>query len=213
MFKTAVRELGTKEISGSDHNARILEYAHAIGMDWVNDDETPWCSIFINWCARQAQMERSGSAMARSWLDVGTRVTKPNFGDLVIFSRAGNPYSGHVGIYTGMSQDGAVYTLGGNQRNMVGVNVYSKSQVLGFRRLSKFKSQLPHQSFTEGSKAEPVKEIQRTLNWWGYSCGPADGIFGRKTRKAIEAYQYDAELDVTGSWSPKLAVCLQVMHG
>jgi len=138
LFKIAVAELGQKEIEGSGNNPAIVNYAREAGFTWVNDDETPWCSIFINWVAMKAGLVRSNQASARSWLNVGEQVdAAPVPGDIVIFWR-GSPgsWQGHVAILFGFSHDGTrVYSLGGNQDNRVSISDYPRNTVLGFRRL------------------------------------------------------------------------------
>jgi TPR repeat protein len=46
---------------------------------------------------------------------------------------------------------------------------------------------------------ELIAGVQRELNRLGYRSGPADGIAGKRTRTAIERFQRDAGLDVTGT--------------
>jgi len=48
-YEIAKLEIGVKEIEGSKHNQRILEY-HSTCILNATTDETPWCSAFINWC-------------------------------------------------------------------------------------------------------------------------------------------------------------------
>ena len=50
----------------------------------------------------------------------------------------------------------------------------------------------------KGSKGDDVIKLQNRLNDLGYSVGTADGDFGNKTKSAIEAFQKDNGLDVTG---------------
>lgn len=137
LIEKAFREIGTKEISGSKHNPKIVNYAKEAGFTYIKDDETPWCSIFLNYLAKKVGLEHSGKANARSWLHVGLPVMDPEPEDIVIYWRESpDSYMGHVGIYMGYSQDKSrIYTLGGNQGNMVSETAYSASQLLGFRRL------------------------------------------------------------------------------
>lgn len=44
-----------------------------------------------------------------------------------------------------------------------------------------------------------IKKVQTKLNKLGYKCGKADGIFGKKTKKAIKKYQKDERLTVSGN--------------
>ena len=50
----------------------------------------------------------------------------------------------------------------------------------------------------KGSKGDEVVKLQKRLNELGYSVGKADGDFGNKTKAAIEQFQGDNGLDVTG---------------
>lgn len=50
----------------------------------------------------------------------------------------------------------------------------------------------------KGSKGEEVRKLQERLNELGYSVGQADGDFGNKTKTAIEQFQKDNGLEVTG---------------
>lgn len=49
-----------------------------------------------------------------------------------------------------------------------------------------------------GSRGEAVRGLQDALNLLGYDAGIADGIFGRKTRRALVAFQQESDLAVTG---------------
>lgn len=48
-FRVAETQKGVKEISGSKHNPKIVEYAQSCTLQ-AQDDETPWCAEFVNWC-------------------------------------------------------------------------------------------------------------------------------------------------------------------
>lgn len=54
------------------------------------------------------------------------------------------------------------------------------------------------QQIKSGSKGELVELVQQMLNEKGYSCGSADGIFGTKTKNAVEKYQKAKGLSVDG---------------
>ena len=54
------------------------------------------------------------------------------------------------------------------------------------------------QQIKSGSKGELVELVQRMLHEKGYACGSADGIFGTKTKNAVEKYQKAKGLSVDG---------------
>jgi uncharacterized protein (TIGR02594 family) len=73
----AVAELGVHEDSlPGQHNARIVEYHQTTTLK-STDDETPWCSAFVNWVMRQSGRTGTDSAAAKSWLGWGSDVTNP----------------------------------------------------------------------------------------------------------------------------------------
>ena len=51
---------------------------------------------------------------------------------------------------------------------------------------------------------QSIKIVQETLNREGYNCGTADGIAGNNTKAAIENYQKEHGLEVTGVMSQEL---------
>lgn len=131
-LQIAENELGTEEIIGYKHEQRILEYHETTTLS-ADDDETPWCSSFVNWCFEKVPISGTGSARARSWNKWGTRLEIPAFGCVVVMSRGRNPAFGHVGFFCGFDKNGDVMVLGGNQSNKVSIASYQISRVLSFR--------------------------------------------------------------------------------
>lgn len=138
----ALAERGIIEVPGGGDNPRIVEYLRTttIPADLAEQDETPWCSAFVNWCVEHAGHRGTRSAAARSWLEWGKAIEVPRRGCIAVFSRPGaTPESAHVAFYMStiaprVAALATGYTvLGGNQMNRVGVNVYSASRLLGFR--------------------------------------------------------------------------------
>ena len=135
MFSAALKEIGVKEVPGEASNPRIIEYHRHTKLQ-ATSDETPWCSAFINFCAWSAAAVGTGNAMARSWLLWGKKITEPEVGDVVVFSRGNDGISGHVGFVAKPISKLSLYVwvLGGNQGNQVCVQKYPKTKVLGYRR-------------------------------------------------------------------------------
>lgn len=133
ILEIALKEYGTKEITGKSHNKKILEYFSEIGHAWVRDDETAWCAAFVNWVLKKAGTEGTGRLNARSFLKWGQKLEQPYLGCLVVLWRISkkSPY-GHVGFYIN-SDDDWVWILGGNQNNEVKISKYPKSRILEFR--------------------------------------------------------------------------------
>jgi uncharacterized protein (TIGR02594 family) len=133
-IQVAKRFLGIKEIEGQKDNPFVVWCLSTCGLD--TSDETPWCSAFINAICFMLGLQRSNSAWARSWLDVGTPVpleqAKSGF-DICIF-QMGTGTQGHVGFYVGLHEED-IMILGGNQSNSVSLKMYPKEILLGVRRL------------------------------------------------------------------------------
>ena len=128
---------GFKEIVGSKHNPQILAMFAEIGYDWVDDDETAWCSAALNYFCKKTGYERSGKLDARSWLKLPVMVLKPQLGDIVVMWRnSPQAWEGHVGLF--IAQDlHNIFVLGGNQGDMLCISPYDKDRILGYRRARK----------------------------------------------------------------------------
>jgi uncharacterized protein (TIGR02594 family) len=132
-FEVAMQEmaLGIDEIPGPEDNPRIVGYHQSTTLA-ADDDETPWCSSFVNWCVQQAGLQGTKSASARSWLGWGQELPAPRRGCIVVLSRGSNSQQGHVGFYHEDAGD-RILVLGGNQGNRVNISSYPKARVLGYR--------------------------------------------------------------------------------
>lgn len=201
-LKIALGELGQKEISGNIHNERILEYQAMTNLNFGND-EVAWCSIFANWVALQADLPRSNSAMARSWLHVGKKTTSPVPGDIIVMWRGSkNGSFGHVGFFLGYSKSGkSVYCIGGNQNDEVNITLYPKYKVLEFRSITTNNNTIdviPTGYLRKGESNSRVKLLQQILINLNYLNGNADGIFGEKTEISLKRFQSDNNITVDG---------------
>lgn len=131
-MKLAWQDNGEKEIRGSRDNPLVVAYFKDVGHGWVKDDETAWCAAFVGSMLSRCDMPHTGSLAARSYLQWGSKTTKPKRGDVVVFKRGNSSWQGHVAFYVG-EEGNYVYVLGGNQSNAVNVRRYSKSKLLGYR--------------------------------------------------------------------------------
>ncbi len=132
----ALRLYGTAAIPGGQSNPLVLEFFKAAGHAWVQDDDTPWCSAFLNALMRACGLPYTGSLAARSWLNVGIAITEPELGDVVVFWRISKtgPY-GHCGVFVSKTRD-QIFVLGGNQNNRVDISAFPTERLLGYRRLT-----------------------------------------------------------------------------
>lgn len=214
-LKIAFGELGQKEISGSAHNERILEYQEMTGLDFGND-EVAWCSIFANWVALQANLEMSNSAMARSWLKVGKKTDWPQPGDIVVFWRKDiNSLFGHVGFFLGYTKSGkSIYCIGGNQNDEVNIQTFKLDRIIEFRSLTDDLGdvlEIPSGYLRINESSENVKLLQRILIKLNYLSGSADGVFGPKTEAALKVFQADNSITVDGIYGSESRKALETI--
>ena len=143
-YYIAERYIGQKEVFGKMDNPLILAMLK-LDNKWPKNDETPWCSAFMNWVCWHLRVARSKSLMARSWLDVGYSIPLsdawPGW-DIVILKRGTGRQPGpnvrnapgHVGFFSGV-EGNRVLLLGGNQGDAVSIASYPQSRILGIRRI------------------------------------------------------------------------------
>ena len=212
ILKIAASQLGVKEIVGNEDNPQIVAYAKETGITGVNNDEIPWCSTFVNWCAMKAGLPVSGKPNARSWVNVGSATKKPIPGDIVVFWRESiDSWKGHVGIFLGFNQDAnRVFCLGGNQKNEVNFAEYDINKVLSYRKLSTTKNiTVPEPVLKKGSKGMDVMKLQMALNHFEYHCGDVDGYFGLKTENALRLLQANNGITIDGIYGSETQNCIE----
>lgn len=134
-YQIAQKEIGVAEIAGDKHNPRILQYHQATHLK-ATADEISWCAAFVNWCLKESGNLGTMRADARSFLEWGAPTNNPQIGDIVVFWRVKKSgWQGHVAFYVEENAD-AIKVLGGNQGDKVCYKWMSKSQLLGFRKLT-----------------------------------------------------------------------------
>ena len=136
-IELALSHIGISEVAGTQANPEIAKFFDGF-PNLPRSDEIPWCSLFLYWCAKQANLPippKNKAPMARSWLHVGTPIDTPQVGDIAIFSRSSSPISGHVGIFCNQIKDN-IFILGGNQKNSVCIKSFPKQNLIAYRRIS-----------------------------------------------------------------------------
>ena len=128
----AVREVGTREFAGDADNPRVVQYLRStiLSENLSSNDETAWCSAFVNWCVEESGYAGTDSAWARHWADWGEATSTPRRGCIVVLTRAAG---GHVGFYVGET-DTHIKILGGNQSNSVSISNYPKHRLISYRK-------------------------------------------------------------------------------
>lgn len=143
-LQVAHRFIGLKETAGSVSNALVLGMLR-LDASWVQDDQTAWCSAFVNFICFVLGLPRSRSLAARSWMLVGKSIALtdalPGY-DVVVLKRGKNAPGadvlaapGHVGFYVGQDA-GNVQLLGGNQGDAVSIASFPKTSILKVVRIT-----------------------------------------------------------------------------
>ena len=137
-YKLAKSYIGLKEIKGSRHENKIVDFFKTVGHSWVKDDETAWCAAFVGAMLERSNIKSTRKLNARSYLEWGDEVKDWNDikeGDIVVFWRKGeNSAYGHVAFFHSFNDNGDFMVLGGNQSNSVNIQAYAKERVLSIRR-------------------------------------------------------------------------------
>ena len=95
----------------------------------------PWCAAFVNAIEKACGRKGTGLLNARSYLNygAGVRFDDRQPGDIIVFTRGGNTWQGHVSYYVS-DKLGYVKVIGGNQDNKVCEKLYEVGRILGIRR-------------------------------------------------------------------------------
>ncbi|WP_017444822.1 TIGR02594 family protein [Gayadomonas joobiniege] len=127
--------LGTQEQPGRGSNEAIIGWAQELEMTSYDDDDIPWCGLFVAHCiAAQLPYEAlpNNPLGARQWQHFGHSVT-PRFGSLMVFWRGSRDgWQGHVGFYWAEDEQ-AYQILGGNQSNAVTITRIAKNRLIDAR--------------------------------------------------------------------------------
>src|SRR5690606_1828194 len=94
--------LGKAEVPNREE---LADYLRTGGAN-LDPATTAWCAAFVNASLAKAGRQGTGALNARSFLDWGQAVDKPQPGDVAIFSRGDpNGWQGHVGFFQGIDPE------------------------------------------------------------------------------------------------------------
>lgn len=133
-MNTAYSLIGTEAIRTSKSNQDILNWAKVAELDKeYTNDTIAWCGLFVSYCMAENGLPITDSPLwAKSWNNYGKKLTHPEFGCIMVFTRNGG---GHVAFYVGEGSPGQYRVLGGNQssNHEVTIGDHSKSTLIGMR--------------------------------------------------------------------------------
>lgn len=135
LLHIALTQYGVHEIPGELNNPEVMKYYHDTGRKWVNSETTPWCDAFIDWCCWKEGFSFTDGLNARQWADFCDEVESIEDADLVLFWR-GSPdsWKGHISIPI-VEREGMIFSLGGNQGDMVQISPYYENRKLAYLKL------------------------------------------------------------------------------
>jgi uncharacterized protein (TIGR02594 family) len=122
------------EIAGADDNPLIVScWDYVDEAPAVHDDETSWCSAYMNRVVRLAGYQGTRKGNARSWLTWGAALPTYRVGGIAILWRESpQSWKGHVSILIGWTA-ASLLLLGGNQSDRITVGAFPRSQLLSLR--------------------------------------------------------------------------------
>lgn len=207
----ARREIGQHEIAGARDNARIVQY-HDTTTLHAKDDETPWCSSFVNWTLEKAGFKGTDSAAAVSWAHWGNQVdglASAREGDVVVIRNRSTGQE-HVGFLV-RSGGGQFTLLGGNQSNQVKESTFNAAsfEIVAVRR--------PPGAAAANTPAAPVASPAAGL---GTGPGISEADYAATARQLgvdVAAIKAVAQVESAGggmlpSGKPKILFEAQVFH-
>jgi uncharacterized protein (TIGR02594 family) len=89
-----------------------------------------WCARFMNMVLEKSGRRGTGSNMANSFANYGTRVAGPRVGAIAVMSRGKR--GGHVGIVSGIDASGNPIIISGNHNRRVAESVYPRGRIYAY---------------------------------------------------------------------------------
>ncbi len=88
-----------------------------------------WCGAFMDMVLKSTG-HAGGGNLARSYANYGTRVSGPQIGALAVMSRGRG--GGHVGVVSGIDENGNPIIISGNHNRRVAESVYPKGRIQAY---------------------------------------------------------------------------------
>ena len=209
--------LGLKEGPGSSDNPLIIAWG-VRSVGWYRHDSTAWCMVAVNGAIIACGGRGTGSALARSAIGYGTRLSRPVKGALFVIPRGSNPTYGHIGIVDRIDAT-VMRVVNGNVGDEVCYSTVRIDQVLpgGFvwpagiplsdearaAATAPASAALGDRVLRRQDEGDDIVELQRGLTRIGMKPTlTGTGYFGLETLKAVKAFQSSRGLTVDGIVGP-----------
>jgi uncharacterized protein (TIGR02594 family) len=128
--------LGRSSVGGNVGGSDLVAEARR----WIGTNPTGWshvwCGRFMNFILERTGRRGSGSNLARSFADYGSRVSGPEIGAIAVMGRrgraAGGSPGGHVGVVSGIDPHGNPIIISGNHGHRVAEAVYPRGRIFAY---------------------------------------------------------------------------------
>jgi uncharacterized protein (TIGR02594 family) len=121
----AQKYLGQSEKWGDNDGPFIQKCWQSLAKSWAWLRGQPWCGGFVGYVLKECGLPViKDYYRAKAWLNYGNPLAAPEWGCIAVLSRVGG---GHVAFVYGMTDEGEVILLGGNQGNKVSLMTVSPS--------------------------------------------------------------------------------------
>lgn len=125
-----------KEISGPGSNPNIKHvYSSVDGLGPINrldDSTTSWCACMANYIIQLAGGRGTRSPLARSFIDWGRELLKPEIGCIAVLKRGAIAWQAHTGFVVWFN-DNYIWLLAGNQSDDFCIRRFNRAEVISFR--------------------------------------------------------------------------------
>ena len=193
--------LGGESIKGMDCQGLIEYVARALGGEMAFRGSN---DMFRNACSYVGPLEQAKKE-GRLVPGAVLFIVKHDGGELPNY-KDGKGNASHVGWYTGGQYE--VVHASASRGKVAPSTLRNGWTHVGWLKAVEYqelkeKEGKQMETLSLGTRGEQVKEMQQLLQGLGYDIGSrtgADGIFGKATQAAVERYQRDRGLPLTGVW-------------
>lgn len=124
-------EIGQRELFGKNDSLFIRGLWQSLAKNWQWLLGQPWCGAFVAKCLKDAGLPVIKTYYrAKDWAQYGGPIATPELGCIAVLERKGG---GHVAFVVGMTSQGQLLLLGGNQDDSVSIIKVPSGDVLCYR--------------------------------------------------------------------------------
>lgn len=127
--RTALTQVSFSARTTSSVPALVAEARKYMGTN-PTDRKRLWCATFMNFILAKLGYAGTHSDAAKSFAYYGRRISEPRVGAIAVLTRG--RLGGHVGVVSGIDNNGDPIIISGNHNRAVGEAVYKRSRVIAY---------------------------------------------------------------------------------